>query len=92
MKARSRLVRFGTLAVFALPVNLFAQAIVEYALKTAGSAVSGNSGPAIAGCAMNSSLLTCLRDTYPRAMTVCAVVIGLFILRWLAGCIGYGTR
>ena len=41
---------------------------------------------------MNSSLLTCLSDTYPRAMIACAVVIGLFILRWLAGYIGYGTR
>jgi hypothetical protein len=90
--APSRLVRLGTLTVFALPVNLLAQAVVEYALKSAGSAVSASSGPAFAGCTMNSSLLTCLSDTYPRAMIACEVVIGLFILRWLAGYIGHGTR
>jgi hypothetical protein len=92
IKAPSPLVRFGALVVFALPANLLAQTVVEYALRTAGSAVSAHGGPAIAGCTMNSALLNCLSDTYPRATIAFAVVIGLLLLRWLAGFIGYGTR
>ena len=77
------LFRFVALPLIALPVDLLAQAAVEYVLKSGGSAVSTGGSPTIAGCKMDSGLLTCLRDSYPRMTILSAVVIFVLIARLL---------
>jgi hypothetical protein len=88
-----RLFQFVALPLFALPVTLLAQAAVEYGMRSAGGAVSGDSGFAtIAGCKVDSALLTCLNHSYPGTMLFIAVVIGLIMLRWLSGRARYRAR
>lgn len=87
-----RLVRFLALPFFALPITLGAQAAVEYAMKSAGSAVSASGSAAIAGCKVDSVLLTCLSHSYPRTMIFAAVVICVIIMRWLFGLMGHRAR
>jgi hypothetical protein len=79
-----RLLLFVVLPILALPIVLRAQAAVEYALKSGGSAVAGSGVSAIAGCRVDPALLSCLSHSYPRTMTVIAVVICLLIVRWSA--------
>jgi hypothetical protein len=80
-----RLLRFVVLPLLAVPGVLRAQAAVEYALKSAGSAVAASGGSAIAGCKVDSTLPSCLSHAYPRTTMVVVVVAALLFLRWLAG-------
>jgi hypothetical protein len=73
------------LPLLAVPGVLRAQAAVEYALKSAGSAVAASGGSAIAGCKVDSTLLSCISHSYPRTTIVAVVVATLLFLRWLAG-------
>jgi hypothetical protein len=95
IKMPFKLARFTALPLFAFPLTLLGQAAIEYGLKTAG-ALPGNGssvgGNAIAGCQMDSALLTCLSHSYPRAAILTGVVICLLILRWLAGATAYRAR
>jgi hypothetical protein len=84
IKPSLRLFRCMALLLCAIPVTLFAQAAVEYALKSGGSVLPASAGSAIAGCNVDSAVLTCLSHSYPRASILTAVVIGLLIVRWLA--------
>jgi hypothetical protein len=79
-----RRLRFVALPFVAVPGILRAQAAVEYALKSAGSAVAASGGSAVAGCKVDSALLSCLSHSYPRTTIPVAVVICLLIVRWLA--------
>jgi hypothetical protein len=55
-----------------------AQAVVEYAAKSAVSAGSGTPGGASLGaCRVDSTLISCLRQNYPVAFQVVLVVICL---------------
>jgi hypothetical protein len=51
-----RLLRFAAVYLFALPIALLAQAAVEYALKSAGSASASAGNVTIAGCRMDSAM------------------------------------
>jgi hypothetical protein len=86
IKRPIRLFQFVALPLFALPLTLLAQAAVEYGLRSAGSAVSATGGVAmIAGCRVDSALLTCLNHSYPATMLLIAGVICLIMARWLFG-------
>ena len=87
-----RLLRFLVLQLLIVPIVLRAQAATEYALKSAGSAVTGSGSSAIAGCKTDSSLLSCLTHCYPRTTIVVAVVTCLLIVRWLAGVARYKAQ
>ena len=80
-----RLLRFAVLYIFALPITLLAQAAVEYALKSAGSATGVSGNATLAGCRMDSALQTCLSHAYPQTTILIVVVFCLLIVRWLAG-------
>jgi hypothetical protein len=89
--------RFMVLPLATLPGVLRAQAMVEYGLKAAGSVMgasggSGGSAVAVAGCKVDSALLSCIGHAYPRTAVVAAVVICLLIVRWLALNAGYRAR
>jgi hypothetical protein len=57
-----------------------AQAVVEYAAKSATSAVSGTSGGASLGaCRVDNTVISCLRQNYPVAFQVVVVVICLLV-------------
>jgi hypothetical protein len=57
-----------------------AQAVVEYAAKSATSAASGTSGGASFGaCRVDSTVISCLRQNYPVAFQVVLVVICLLV-------------
>jgi len=57
-----------------------AQAVVEYAAKSATSAVSGTSGGASLGaCRVDSTVISCLRQNYPVAFQVVIVAICLLV-------------
>ena len=86
------LLRFAALCLFALPTTLLAQAAVEYALKSAGSATAVSGNATLAGCRMDSALPTCLSHAYPQTTILIVVVVCLLIIRWLAGQAGYKTR
>ena len=73
------------LALLVLPLGLFAQAVVEYALQSGSSALSHIGDSAIGGCNIDSGLVRCLGRTYPRAAIAVVVVLGLLMVRWLAG-------
>ena len=79
----SYLHHFAILPLFAFPTVLRGQAAVEYALKSAGSAIEAGGASAIAGCAVNSALLSCLSHAYPRTAILVAVAGCLLIGRWL---------
>ena len=85
----SCLLRFAALYVFALPITLLAQAAVEYALKSAGSASAVSGNATLAGCRMDSALLMCLSNAYPQTTILVVVVVCLLVVRWLAGHAGY---
>ena len=88
-----RLLQFVALPFFTLPVNLLAQAALEYGLTSAGSAVAAGGGSAmIAGCRVDSALLTCLNHFYPGTTILIMVAVCLIIIRWLAGRARYRTR
>jgi hypothetical protein len=91
----SRLVRFVALTLFASPLTLLGQAAFEYALKSGALSPNGgsvNGSSAIAGCQVDSALLTCLSHSYPRAAILTGAVICLLFVRWLAGSIAYRAR
>jgi len=92
IKSPLRLFLYVALPLFAIPITLRAQAAVEYGLKTAGSALSSGGGTAIAGCNVDSTLLTCLSHSYPQTAIILAVVICLLIARWLYGQMGYRSH
>ena len=80
----SRLV-LGILAALACATVGYSQAAVEFALRSSGSAVSGSGAPAaIGGCRVDSTLLTCLSRSYPRATIVVVGLVIVIILWWLA--------
>jgi hypothetical protein len=69
-----RLLRFAALYLFALPIALLAQAAVEYALKSAGSVSASGGNATVAGCRMDSALLTCISHAYPQTTILIVVV------------------
>jgi hypothetical protein len=81
-----RLPWFVALPLLTSPLNVMGQAGLEYALK-GGAALPGvgEMGSAIAGCHVDSALLTCLTDSYPRAAIVVGIVVGLLAMRALFG-------
>jgi hypothetical protein len=83
---------FVSFTLFAIPITLRAQAAVEYGLKSAGGALSSAGGTSIAGCNVDSALLTCLSHSYPQTAIIIAVVICLLIARWLYGQMGYSSH
>jgi hypothetical protein len=85
-------VRFAITALLASPLTLPGQAAVEYALRSANS-VSLDSSATIAGCPVDSALLTCLNHAYPRAtLLVAGAAIFFIIVRWLTGSASYRAR
>ena len=60
-----------------------AQAAAEYALRSAGSAVSTGANATIGGCRVDSALFTCLGQSYPKTTVVVIILLTLMILRWL---------
>ena len=76
---------FAALYLFALPITLLAQGAVEYALKSAGSTAAVSNNATVAGCRMDSAVLTCLSHVYPQTTILIVVVVCLLIVRWLAG-------
>ncbi len=76
------------LSVFAYSSIAYGQAAVEYALKSGGSAVSASGEPATVGsCRVDSSLLTCLSESYPKTMIVLLALLTILILwRVLKAC------
>ncbi len=63
----------------------YSQAAVEYALKSAGSAVSGSgTGAAIGGCRVDSTVLTCLSRSYPKTFIIVIGILVVILLWWLA--------
>ena len=86
MKRPLRLFQFVALSLFALPVTLLAQAAIEYALRSGDGALSANGRLAtIAGCQVDTSLLTCLSHFYPGTMLLIAMALCLIMLGWLSG-------
>ena len=62
----------------------YGQAAVEYALKSSGSAVSASGEDAtIGGCRVDSTVMTCLSRSYPKATILVIGLITVMILRWL---------
>jgi len=75
--------RFVAVPLFIFPVGLFAQAGIEYALKSGGTLNGYADGPAaIAGCRVDS-VLTCLSDSYPQAAVAVGSVMVILVLRWM---------
>ena len=72
------------LATFAFPIQMFAQAIFEYALKSASGTLSQITSSRIAGCNIDSGLFACLSRAYPWTTVIVAAMIVLLIVRWLA--------
>ena len=56
-----------------------AQAVVEYAAKSATSAASGTSGASLGACRVDNTVISCLRQNYPVAFQVVLVVICLLV-------------
>ena len=79
------LLRFAALYLFFLPITLLAQAVVEYALKSAGSTTDVSGNATLAGCRMDSTVATCLSHAYPQTTIIVVVVACVLIVRWLAG-------
>ncbi len=74
----------GVLAALGCVRVAHGQAVVEYALKTSGSAVAtSGAGPAIGGCRVDSTLLTCLGESYPKATLVVIGLLTVMIVRRL---------
>jgi hypothetical protein len=88
----ARLMRLSAWVPFCFPINLAAQAAAEYGLKSTGSVISSSTAPAIAGCRVDSNLISCLSNSYPRTSIVLAIAVGILILRWLLVQAGYRTR
>jgi hypothetical protein len=91
-KMPSGLVRFVALPLFASPLTLLGQAGIEYALKSAGAVSISVGSAVIAGCQVDSALLTCLNHYYPRTVIVSAAVIFVLVVRWLTGMIEHRAR
>ena len=65
-----------------LATAAFAQAIVEYAAKSAagaGAASGAGSDFAIGACRVDSSLIPCLRHLYPMTFQVLILVVCIFV-------------
>jgi hypothetical protein len=84
-------VRFAAAAVLVSPLILRGQAAAEYALKSAQS-LSVDGSATIAGCPVNTTLLTCLHHSYPRTTLLAVAVLCLVIVRWLTGFVTYRAR
>jgi hypothetical protein len=83
--ANFRRAAFRIIAAAALAAPAYAQAAVEYALKSSGSALSGDaSGAGILGCRVDSTLPECLIRHYPKGALVAACLAALLAIRWLA--------
>ena len=80
------------MVMVALPIGLFPQALVEYALKSGSSVLSHVAGSGIAGCKVDSALLACLGRTYPWVAILVVGVICLLIARWLSGITRHNAR
>ena len=85
---------FGTLVLtlIAFPIGLFAQAALEYGLRSGTSLFTQPKTYAVAGCNVDSTVLGCLSHYYPRTALVVAGAICLLIVRWLAGITSHKTR
>ncbi len=75
-----RLPLLAVLSALAWQVALKSQSVFEYAQKGSPSTDSGPN--AIAGCPVDSSMLTCLSRLYPTATIITAVVIALLLLNF----------
>jgi hypothetical protein len=90
-KAMLLMVRLGVLSFFAFPLTLFGQAAIEYAMKTGTSLPTGER-TAIAGCQVDSALLTCLGHAHPRGAILGGAVLLFLLVRWLGGSGAFRTR
>jgi len=89
IKPPLRLFQFVALPLFAIPAVLLAQAAAEYALKAAQSPVSASRRVSVAGCQVDSDLLTCLSHSYPRTTVIVLVVVFLLVVRSFYAGAGY---
>ncbi len=71
---------------------VWAQAALEYALKSSQPAPPTASNATIAGCPVDSNLALCLRRTYPRASLIVITLVALWALRWLVSRFRYRAR
>ncbi len=67
----------------AVPRVLLGQAAVEYALQAARNTAATSRGMTIGGCAVDSELIWCVGQAYPRTTIVALVVIGVLVFRWM---------
>ncbi len=86
-----RSARFALPGVLAFPPVIWAQAALEYALKSSPTAPATANGT-IAGCPVDSNIALCLRRTYPRASLIVITLVALWALRWLASRFRYRAR
>jgi hypothetical protein len=71
---------FPCLCALALATDARAQAIVEYAAKSATGALSGHVTTAHLGaCRVDSTLVPCLRQFYPATFYVAIAAICIFL-------------
>jgi hypothetical protein len=69
-----------SLCALALSTAAYAQAVVEYAAKSATGAISGSgSGVHLGACPVDSTLITCVRQFYPVTFQVVILAMCAFV-------------
>jgi hypothetical protein len=89
-KASLRAAGLMVLLSGAFPFTLRGQAAMEYAVQT-GKSVSTSNGAVVAGCQVDSELLSCLGRTYPQGAIVAVVIILFMLLWWFARSTAHGS-
>jgi hypothetical protein len=70
-----------SLSGFALATTAYAQAAVEYAAKSATSAISQSGGSARLGaCPVDGALITCIKQAYPATFHVAVAAACVFVV------------
>ena len=73
-------IALGCLCAFALANATYAQAVAEYAAKSATGALSGSgSGVQLGACQVDSTLITCVRASYPVTFYVVILAMCVFV-------------
>ena len=72
------------LSALTLANATYAQAVAEYAAKSAAGALSGSgSGAHLGACRIDSTLIPCARQFYPVTFQVVIVAICIFVATFL---------